>query len=118
MHSIIKYEIDDKKFTLLNPKENRTIIFDFPIRQLIEFHNCFIIRLEVDVDKIYNENVFGVSLEGKMLWQIEPMPHIDEQNPYTGMGREGDLIKLYSWIGINVTVIPYTGQIIEKGFSK
>lgn len=118
MNNKIKHEIDDKKLKLSEFKNETIIIFDFPIRQVIKFSNCFVVRLEPDIGSIYNENVFGISNEGKKLWQIEPLSHIYEDSPYTGLGQIGDLAQLCNWDGTDLIIEPYTGRIISIGYSK
>ena len=118
MNNLIKHEINDKKLKLKHLTYEKIIIFDFPIRQLLKFNHCFIVRLEPDIGHIYNENVFGISNEGKILWQIEPLPHVYEDSPYTGLGQIGDLAQLFNWDGTDLVIEPYTGRIISKRYSK
>lgn len=118
MNNVIKYKIENKKLKLIDIANEKIILFAFPIRQIIQFPNCFVVRLEPDVGQIYNENVFGVSNEGKMLWQIESMPHVYEDSPYTGLGQDGDLAKLSNWDGTDLLIEPYTGKILKKGHSR
>lgn len=118
MNNMIKHEINDKKLKLTNLTDEKIIIFDFPIRQVLKFNHCFVVRLEPDIGQIYNENIFGISNEGKILWQIEPLSHVYEDSPYTGLGQIGNLAQLCNWDGADLIIDPYTGQIISKGYSK
>jgi hypothetical protein len=118
MKKMIKHEIDNKRLKLLGSEDEKIIIFDFPIRQVIKFHDCFVVRLEPDVGQIYNENVFGISNEGKILWQIETMSHVYKDSPYTWLGQEGDIAKLSNWDGADLVIEPYTGRIIKKSYSR
>lgn len=118
MKHTIKYEIDDKNLKLLSSEDEKIISFAYPIRQVIKFNDCLVVRLESDIGQIYNENVFGISNEGKVLWQIEPMPHVYNDSPYTGLGQEGNSAKLSNWDGTDLIIEPYTGRIIKKSYSR
>lgn len=118
MNYEIEYKIENKKLKLIRNEVEKLVIFDFPIRQVIKFHDCFVVRLEPDIGQIYNENVFGISHEGKILWQIESISLVYEDSPYTGIGKEGEKAKLCNWDGTDLLIDPYTGKIIKKSFSK
>ena len=51
-----------------------TVEFALPIRQAIDVSGIMIVALDVPPHETMNENVFGVSSEGKVLWQIERIP--------------------------------------------
>lgn len=118
MNNIQKYLIEGEKLKLINQEDEKIVIFDFPIRQVVQFRNCYVVRIEPSVGEIYNENVFGISKEGRILWQIEPIAHIYEDSPYTGIGQVNDSVKLSNWDGTDLTVNPATGDVIQKSFSK
>jgi hypothetical protein len=118
MNKNIIYEINNKNLNLINDGNKYVVAFDFPIRQVISFDEYFIVRIEPDVGVIYNENVFGVSLKGKVLWQIKAIPHVYDDSPYTGIGKDGENAKLSNWDGTDLLVKPMTGEIIKKSFSK
>jgi hypothetical protein len=118
MNNTIKYEIEDKKLKLINSESEKIVTFNFPIRQVVSFRDCYIVRIEPDIGQVDNENIFGVSSEGNILWQIEPMLHVYKDSPYTGVSQEGDLAKLCNWDGTDLIIAPYTGKIIKQSYSK
>lgn len=58
--------------------ETKNVIFDFPIRQLVQFENKLLVRIEPEIGKIFNENVFCYSNNGVLLWQVNSTNTIDE----------------------------------------
>ena len=90
--------------------------FKYDIRQLILFDECIILRIEPTVSRILNENVFGVSPEGKIIWQIEKSEHRKDDSPYTHIVRENDLLSAYNWDGFDYLVDPKTGKVISKEY--
>lgn len=118
MKNTVEFEIDNNKLKLLSSQGEIIINFNFLIRQVIKFDDCFVVRLEPDTGQVYNENVFGISNDGKVLWQIEPMQHVYNDSPYTGLGKEDDLAKLSNWDGTDLIIEPYTGKIIKKNYSR
>ena len=112
------YKIKDKKLLLNYECQKKEINFLFPIRQVLELENMLIVRLEPDIGKIFNENVFCYDKEGKLIWQIEPIHYFIPDSPYTSIHMEGDRLFLYNWSGIEVEVCPKNGSILYKKFIK
>ena len=113
---------------VINFEKNSLVIFDeagkkminfpSPIKQIEQFDKVIVVRIHPKADKFLNENIFGVSYDGKILWQIEKLKYVYKDSPFTGMGREGDFVKLCNWDGTDLIVNPETGKIIQKGYSK
>lgn len=96
----------------------RTVSFDYPIRQTLNFPNVIIVLLNIPTGKIFNENVFGVSCDGEVLWQVAPQRYLGDDSPYTGMNYEDDKAGLYNWDSTLYVVEPLTGELISKRFVK
>jgi len=45
--------------------------FPYPVGQAFDFCGVVVVRLEVPRGKIFNENVYGISMDGKILWQVQ-----------------------------------------------
>lgn len=112
------FTIQDNHIKFIKDNKEVTISFKFPIDKVIPFEECLVVSIEPSVDQIFNENVFGISNKGEIIWQIEEIPHIYDKSPYTGMGRVGDTVKLCNWDGTDLIVEPYTGKIIKKSYSR
>lgn len=92
------------------------IRFDHKIASTKEVNGILVVLLDVPSDKIMTENVFGVSSEGKLLWQIESVleTSTDTVNSYTAIGQcTSNTIVLSNWNGTAVNVDVQTGKILE-----
>jgi hypothetical protein len=92
--------------------------FLFPVAEFIEFEDVTIVRLNVPIDKILNENVFGVSKNGVVLWQISKRKYIYENSPYMNLSKSNKHVKAHNWDCIDLVLDPNTGDVIEKLQSK
>lgn len=92
--------------------------FPWPVAQVIHFDESIVVRLEPDVGSKFNENVYGVNLNGKIIWKIEPCRHVYEDSPYTHIAADGDIVKLSNWDGDELFVSPKTGTILKKTYNK
>lgn len=92
--------------------------FPFAIQEIRELDDRYIIVLRVPQDKIYNENVFCVSKEGKMLWQIEKRDLMREKSPYIGTAYDKKELIIYNLYSFEMRVDINTGRILSTEFSK
>jgi hypothetical protein len=108
-------------------KENRVMVgdnempFNFSIEQAIEVEDMLIVRLEIPITKVYNENVFGISLaEKKIKWQIEKREYNVKRAscPFVWIRTLDDQLILNNWCDTYLVVEPQTGKILEEGYSK
>ena len=76
--------------------------------------------LDVPTNIVMTENVFGISEEGAILWQVER--HVatstDPINSYVGVSCEGGVVYLGDWGGHCVKIEPLTGRILDVAISK
>ena len=56
--------------------------FDYPIAQTENAGEIIVIRLDVPRGSKYNENVFGVSSQGELLWQVQEKKYTESDSPY------------------------------------
>jgi len=94
------------------------VIFDYPIGETLDFQDAIVVRLELPLGVIFNENVFGLSYDGKVLWQISKQKHIEEDSPYTQLSYQNDKAGLYNWDASLYIAEPVTGEVIEERFLK
>lgn len=92
--------------------------FIWPITDVIKFNDVLVVRVEPESGVIYNENVFGVSVTGEIIWSIEKRNHVYEDSPYTAINKKNDTVKFSNWDGEDLVVDPHTGQILSSSFSK
>lgn len=80
----------------------------------IDFGSVVVQRVDVPPGQTLNENVYGVSASGALLWQIEKAAHVYGDSPYVSITREGDLLRAQNWDGLVVWVDTATGRIVRK----
>jgi hypothetical protein len=65
------FQIDGNRLSL---DKGSHVDFDLPIKCAIEVSGIIILALDVPRGETMNENVFGVSSEGRIIWQLERIP--------------------------------------------
>ena len=95
-----------------------TLRFKYPIAELIEFDDVIVVRLEIPARAKYNENVFGISENGDLLWQVPSLPRLAKNAPYIGIGRDGDFARLNNWDGMVYWLAPKSGTVVKEIFGK
>lgn len=87
--------------------------------EALEYQNLIIIKIEPPSGIIYNRNVFGVSKDGKISWQIEESPHSTlSDKPYINIFVQGDDLIAANWNGVSYCVNPSNGKITVSSFDK
>jgi len=107
------YKIENGKLLFADGK---TVSFDYSIQQELNFPGVIVVLLNIPTGEIFNENVFGVSFDGEVLWQVAPQRYLGDDSPYTGMNYEDGKAGLYNWDSTLYVVEPMTGELISKRF--
>jgi hypothetical protein len=97
------------------------VTFDFDIREIVEVDGVLIVILDIPPDRTMTENVFGISKEGKLLWQIERTAanSSDPTNVYTTItGHDQNTARIYNWNGTSNSVDAGTGKVLSTGIAK
>jgi len=68
--------------------------------------------------EIDNQNVFGVDRKGTVIWQVQARKYRLSDSPFSGIGTEGGLARLYNWDGTVLCVDPLTGEVLETDYAK
>ena len=118
----MNYEISDKELII----EARGIVkFKYPISKVANTNDILVVMLSVPFDKIFNENIFGVSYFGEKLWQISKVESTVKNNPYVeihitpSMQKHGEkFVKVIKFDGMVYEIRPETGQIMSSKFTK
>jgi hypothetical protein len=110
------YSVDGCVLTLLDT--GAVVEFSWPVRDVIQFDQVFVVRFEPDPDSCCNENVVGVRASGGLAWTIEKRPHVYNDSPYTSILREDGHVKLFNWDGSELLVNPTTGAVIAADYGK
>ena len=92
------------------------VAFRWPIAESVVFENILILRFEQGGQRPLNENVCGVDLQGKILWQIKPRMYPMSECPYVNINRKGDFVEAYGWDGRVLTLDPKSGDILAENW--
>ncbi|HMO67340.1 MAG TPA: hypothetical protein PKD92_01290 [Novosphingobium sp.] len=90
----------------------------FPVKLAIRSGEVLIVLLDIPVGSIENENVFGIRPDGTTAWQIERLPHVYDDSPYTNITITDGEVKAYNWDGDEVVLDPATGKSIGVSYKK
>jgi len=99
----------------------KTATFDFPVKEAVECAGVFAVILDVPQDRIMTENVFGVSAEGVLLWQIERVSETASNtvNCYMNITAcEGNAVRVGNWNGWDVDIDIKSGRVLKKTWVK
>lgn len=110
-----KFKVEDKTLTF---DVGTSATFDYRIVDAVAFDDAIVVRLNSPLDKHFNENVFGVGYNGKILWQIEEKGHVYDESPYTYIGRKGNKAELFNFDGLELVIEPSTGKILHQQWGK
>lgn len=110
-----KVSIDKNKLIIDNHTE---VIFGNRVAEYLLISDVIVVRLVVSIDNYVDNNVFGVTKEGEILWQIENINPSRKANPYIGIELKENLPVLHHQDGTDLTINPRTGEIINKSWSK
>jgi hypothetical protein len=94
------------------------VTFPFPVAEFVEFRDVVVARLAVPIGKIFNENVFGVSARGDIIWQIKRRKYVYENCPYMNLSRSNSNIMAHNWDCLDLVLDPKTGAVIDTVQSK
>ena len=87
---------------------------EYPIGEALEFGSTVVVRLEVPVGEVFNENVFGLSWDGRIKWQVAGVGQPDRDNPIVSIQARSNRVRLLSWSGIAVELDPESGSELSR----
>ena len=94
------------------------VIFDWPIADVLCIDDVLVIRIEPDPGTCFNENVYGVSKSGNIIWRVEKRRHIYDDSPYTSIIAKDHFVKIFNWDLDELLVDPTNGKVIDVGYRK
>ncbi|RAU49532.1 MULTISPECIES: hypothetical protein [unclassified Pseudomonas] len=99
--------------------ENR-ITTPHPVSEALEKDNLVIVRVDPPAGVIFNRNVYGITANGEILWQIQASLHGTQQDkPYTNILLNPDgLLIAENWNGVSYSVDIRNGEITTIAFDK
>lgn len=97
------------------------VSFPFPVAEALAFgEQIVVVRLDVSPGHIFNENVYALTRDGRMLWQVPARSYVYADSPYVNLARskEGEMVILTSWDGTELTLDLFTGRILRETQSR
>ena len=104
--------------SILFLKSGKTVSLRYDIAEILIFQEVIIARLDIPHKVVFNENVYGISHDGRLLWQVPKLDHVYQDSPYTGMKILNDDLILCNWDGLDVTIDPISGTVLKSSYGK
>ena len=97
----------------------QSIYFERKVLDAIKFKDFLIVLTDPTENRRWNnENVFGYSINGELIWQIEELDLFHENHDYTAIYFEDQELCLYNRCGVEVKINPATGAVLSKELIK
>jgi len=109
--------VDDSKLEITDDGVT-TVVLPSSIKQFLEFDQIVIVRIQPKCSSFINENIFGVSYSGKIVWQIAERKYVFARSPYTNISKEGQLLKAHNWDGTDLVIDPQSGNVLKASYSR
>ena len=91
------------------------VSFPYPVAEALAYgERIVVVRLDIPTGEIFNENVYGLTPQGRTLWQVPRRTHVYEDSPYTTLARDGERLLLVNWDGTEITLDPATGRLLRE----
>jgi len=113
-----RYRVDGQKLLIMRSGSEQALSFAWPIAQVLEFPDILVVRTEPAPKACDNENVYGVSPEGRVVWRVGPRKYVYGDSPFTGLIRVGEKVKLFNWDGLELILDPRSGAVIGEAYGK
>jgi hypothetical protein len=110
------FAISDSKIFV----QGKEISLPHPVTEAKIYHDLIIVKVEPPPRTIFNRNIFGLSKNGEIRWQIQESPHgTQKDKPYIDVfiTPSGALIAA-NWNGVSYSVDPDNGKITVDAFNK
>ena len=106
------------KDNLLLLDSSKHVTFKFKIQSIVIYDDIVVVLLDVPSGTILNENIFGVSLSGDIVWQIESAFPASEDSPYMAIEKSDKALNAFNWSGMRMRLTVATGKIVQKKVTK
>ncbi|MDR1076906.1 MAG: hypothetical protein LBL59_11695 [Xanthomonadaceae bacterium] len=100
--------------------DGEKIDLPFPAESVVKCNHLFIVKVIPPIGTIYNRNVFAITKEKRIIWQIQESPHGTQMDkPYMNVicDEKGSIIAS-NWNGVDYLVNPSDGSISVNKFSR
>lgn len=94
------------------------IEFEHEIKKVLRIGDLIIVLLKIPSGVILNENVIGITGDGRVRWKIENIVQENIDSPYIDIEVTIHGLNAYNWSGIRVGVDIDSGRILNKRITK
>lgn len=114
--NMLEFHVEDGKLFI----NGKWIDLPYTVSGIVECGNSLVVRVEPPAGAIFNRNIFAITEQGEVLWQIAESPHGTEADkPYVGIFRDKDGgVVAANWNGVDYSVNLESGSIAVKAFNK
>ncbi|WP_144389549.1 hypothetical protein [Pigmentiphaga sp. NML080357] len=88
------------------------IVFPKCIVQIAAFERTLAVLIEPD-PRHGAENVYGIGLDGTILWQIAPRSYPSQAGPYVDLEARGNHLAVWNAYGTTLLMRPVTGRLVD-----
>jgi hypothetical protein len=89
------------------------------ISNYVVYEGVVIVMLDIPIKVKDNQNVLAFNNKGNQVWKIKNLFPNDDGCPYNMLKLdENDNVHLYNWCGFVVKVNPFTGDVIDRIFTR
>lgn len=103
---------------VLEIDSTKSVSFKYEIDDVVLYDSIIVVLLKVPDGIIFNENIFGVSLFGDIIWQIESIVPGANDSPYVAIEKDNDSLNAFNWSGIRARVKISSGKVAHKKITK
>lgn len=103
---------------ILRLDESVEVRFDWPVREAIEVDGVIVVRTESPPGRINNRNVYGVLLDGNVVWRVQPVATVYEDSPFVSLIHQGENVVLGNWDGMEIVIDARTGKEVSRRYRR
>lgn len=107
--------------TQIKTQNGNVVTLAYNVKESIQVGEVLVVLLDVPPNQSMTENVFGLSHDGTVLWQIErtSATATDPFNCYVGVIASSDnTVRVANWNGMVSDINVKTGRVIQSRWMK
>lgn len=112
---MINMKVIDKTLII---SDNALVVFDYPIKMVFEDSEMFIVCLKIPSGAVFNENIYGVTKEGQISWEISKQYYLYESSNFRNIHKNEEGVWLVNWDGSQYLIDVITGEIKKRAYYK
>lgn len=86
----------------------------YPVKQKLSVGGVDVVLLAVPPEEHFPQNIYGLTEQGDVIWQIEPRPSAAPNNRYTSIRDEIGLVVAVAEDNNQRKIDPKTGRVLHE----